>query len=175
MTRQTNSKPDSAEVFTYTNREGQTYYLHEGRTKTGKPRYFFAKTVREGALAEMPEGFEASESLNAVVSVRRKGKHRSTISDADLKRVRDEVRRHAHLRAHEVRAERDAIIVHEPGPGRRYFPVMRFEQGIGGYSVHRMTYSGHGGWSYPLDIGDLDALASEYVRHIGTDEFFELF
>jgi hypothetical protein len=40
-------------VVTHTNRMGDTYYLHEGKTKTGEPRYFFAKSAREGALAEM--------------------------------------------------------------------------------------------------------------------------
>jgi len=57
-------------TLSYTNRLGVTFYLHEGKTKTGKPRYFVAKTPREGALAAMPEGYEFSESINAVVSVR---------------------------------------------------------------------------------------------------------
>lgn len=173
-TRKTTKPTPSTEVFAYTNRAGETYYLHEGRTKTGKPRYFFAKTVREGALGAMPEGFEVSESLNAVVSVRRKG-GRTTISDADLERVTGELRRHRHLHAHEVRAERDAIVIHEPGPGGRYAPVMKFEKGEGGYSAHRMTYRGRGGWSYPLAFGALDALARSYVKHIGTEGFFELY
>lgn len=171
----TKSEPDpSAEVLTYTNRMGETYYLHEGRTKTGKPRYFFARTVREGALAEMPEGYEVSESLNAVVSVRRIGKKKSAVSDADLKRVRDEMRRHGHLHAHEVQVEKDAIVIHEPAPGGRYSPVMKFERGRpGSYAIHRMTYFGHGGWSHTLELGDLDTLARKYVERIDTDRFFD--
>jgi hypothetical protein len=27
----------------HTNRKGQVYYLHEGKTKTGKPCYYFSK------------------------------------------------------------------------------------------------------------------------------------
>jgi hypothetical protein len=45
---------------------------NEGKTKTGKPTYFFARDVGAGVLAQMPEGFEATESINGVVSVRRK-------------------------------------------------------------------------------------------------------
>jgi hypothetical protein len=48
----------------YTNRMGDTYYLHEGTTKTGKARYFVAKTIREGVLSAMPDGFEFAESIN---------------------------------------------------------------------------------------------------------------
>ena len=29
-------------AITYTNRKGKTYYLHEGVTKKGKPRYYFS-------------------------------------------------------------------------------------------------------------------------------------
>lgn len=170
------SRPErTGEAFAYTNRRGDTYYLHEGRTKTGKPRYFFAKTIREGAIAAMPDGFEVSESLNAVVSVRRAGRRRSGVAEADLMLVRAELGRHHHLTEHLVQAEKDAIVVHEPSGGGRYAPVMKFEQGSDGYLVRRMTYSGHGGWSHPLDDGDLDTLAARYVRHIGTDDFFELF
>lgn len=56
----------------YTNGKGVTYYLHEGRTQSGKPRYFFARSVRDGSLAELPTGFEVAESVNGVVSVRRR-------------------------------------------------------------------------------------------------------
>ena len=58
-------------ALSYTNRRGDTYYLHAGKTKTGKPRYFVAKKVCEGALASMPDGWEFTESINATVSVRR--------------------------------------------------------------------------------------------------------
>jgi hypothetical protein len=44
--------------LSYKNRRGDRYYLHVGRTKTGKPRYFIAKTHGEGTLDAMPEGYE---------------------------------------------------------------------------------------------------------------------
>ena len=53
--------------LSYTNRRGDRYYLHAGRTKTGKLRYFVAKTAAEGGLDTMPEEEEFPESINGVV------------------------------------------------------------------------------------------------------------
>lgn len=56
----------------------------------------------------------------------------------------------------------------------RFDPVLKFEREGDEYAVYRMTYRGEGGWSYPLDAGKLKVLAKRYLRHIGTNEFFEL-
>lgn len=165
--------PES-QVLTHQNRRGERYYLHEGVTKTGKPRFFFAKTIREGALAEMPEGFEVSESINAVVSVRRTKSRPDAISAHDLQLVQDELRRHPHLQHHQARAKGRSILIYEPS-SRRYHPVMKFVQRAGDYVLHRMTYSGYGGWSYPLSHGSLDSLVREFLRRVGTDAFFDVY
>ena len=47
----------------YTNRITKTYYLREGKTKTGKPRYFFS-TQQDGkgeAVEHIPKGYEIYE------------------------------------------------------------------------------------------------------------------
>ena len=50
---------------THTNRRGQTYYLHAGTTRTGKPRYWFS-TKAEGELVDpIPEGHEVYENPDA--------------------------------------------------------------------------------------------------------------
>ena len=55
-------------------------------------------------------------------------------------------------------------------------PVMRFAPAAGGeYALHRMTYRGRGGWSWPLAHGELAGLLRKYVPLIGTDEFFDLY
>jgi hypothetical protein len=56
----------------------------------------------------------------------------------------------------------------------RFSPVLRFVREDSSYVVHRMTYRGDGGWSYPLASGPLARLVRELVRKIGTDDFFEL-
>jgi hypothetical protein len=157
----------------YRNRLGATYYLHEGQTKTGRVRYFAAKTVGEGALSEMPSGYEFTESINGVVSVRKISTATPAISDAELDIVRAELARHRHLGFHRVEVVKHEIAVFEPSYGR-YVPVMKFVPAEGQYAVYRMTYRGDGGWSWPLAFGSLEQLASKYLRHIGTEKFFEL-
>ena len=54
----------------YLNRKGDTYYLHLGKTKTGKPKYFFS-TKKDGILAKaVPDGYEIYEDPNARVFLR---------------------------------------------------------------------------------------------------------
>ena len=44
-------------AFHYTNRRGSTYHLHRRKTKTGRVTYVFAKSVGDGALDALPEGY----------------------------------------------------------------------------------------------------------------------
>jgi hypothetical protein len=188
-------------VFAHTNRMGVTYYLHEGKTKTGKPRYFFTRAVGPEALAKMPDGFELSESINGVVSVRRTNAGASVVPDEDVKAVETVVRGHSHLRGYGVRAVGNAVVIFEPHPRpdelrdfaqrlgnthralgfveermkkAQYAPVMKFEPEGAGYVAFRMTSRGKGGWSWPLQTGKIRDLAKSLVGSLGTDAFFEL-
>ena len=58
------------ERFAYTNRRGETYYLHAMRAKDGRKVHVMRKRP-EGALASLPEGYEIRESLGGQVFVRR--------------------------------------------------------------------------------------------------------
>ncbi len=183
----------SSGALAYVNRRSDTYYLHEGTTRTGKPRLFVAKTVGPGALAAMPAGFEFCESVNAVVSVRRIDLGAPTIPPADVALVASELARHRHLRAHRADAVKGALVVFEPdatlstdvamcfgvSPARaallsRYTPVVKFIPAGAEYDVHRMTYSGHGGWSRAIEQGPLAKLVRKWVPPIGTDKLFDL-
>jgi hypothetical protein len=56
---------------THVNRKEDTYYLHSGRTKTGKPRYWFSKS-EDGELVEsIPKGYEIYENPDAQVFLRK--------------------------------------------------------------------------------------------------------
>ncbi len=200
----TKRSESSAAAFTYTNRRGDIYYLHEGQTKTGKPRYFFARTCRAGALASVPEGFEVTESINAVVSLRRIKPGCDPIPAADLRVVESELGRHRHLRYHRAQAEDGEIQIYAPDTSpelyedpagfglmpfasarqrvltqlmarTRYSPVMKFVREGGPYAVMRMTYRGKGGWSWPLGSGTIAVLAKQFIGPIGTEAFFELY
>lgn len=195
---------ETTTAFTYVNRMGVRFYLHEGKTKTGKPRYFFAKAIREGALAEMPEGLEVIESINGVVSVRRQKPGEVSVPPEDVKLVEAALTRHQHLRWYKAQAVGSAVVIFEPQnrpddlrsladqvgfrgrlgrvehyvEGRmkkaRYTPVMKFEREGDHYVVFRMTYRGDGGWSYPLDSGTLPELIKKVVAKVGTEKFFDL-
>ena len=55
----------------YTNCYGQVYVLHEGKTKTGKSRYYFSLKT-DGPLAEsIPNGYEAYERPGGMVYFRK--------------------------------------------------------------------------------------------------------
>ncbi|GEM_PF-567421 len=201
MVHRTRSRHDRAAsktaVVTYTNRMRNTYYLVEGRTKTGKVRYSAVRTLREGALPAMPEGFEFSESINGVVSVRKIDSAAASVPEADVSRARKEMARHPHLQGCRIEVVKGEIVVFEPWNGYtlrlddgqdhhtrddglmrrvRYDPVMKFvpSRERSGYWVHRMTYRGDGGWSWPLATGPLSKLLKRFLGCVGTDEFFEL-
>jgi hypothetical protein len=58
-------------AITYVNRKKKTYYLHQGTTKTGKPKYYFAMKSKGNLADEIPEGFEIYENPNAQVFLRK--------------------------------------------------------------------------------------------------------
>jgi len=71
---------------TYTNRKNATYTLYRGTTKSGKPRYFFAKQSEKGVPCEsIPDGFEISESPNGIVSLIKE--HPKLIQQSEVKLV----------------------------------------------------------------------------------------
>ena len=56
----------------YTNRTGKTYYLSEGKTKFGKPQYYFSLKEKENSIDKIPEGYEIYEHPeNAQVFMRK--------------------------------------------------------------------------------------------------------
>lgn len=186
-------RPDETAALVHTSQRGVRWFLHRGTTKTGKPRYYVSKTPGEGALSAMPEGFDFSENINGVVSVRRVSSSR--VPPADVELVEGALRRYPHLRAHQVEGAIRSIVVHEPlGAANpelaaslgislaalelrrphRFQPVVRFvPAGEGLYAVERMTYRGAGGW-HRLGLGKLERVAGDVVPHIGTERFFEL-
>jgi hypothetical protein len=56
---------------THVNRKRDTYYLHAGKTKTGKPRYWFSKTTEGDLVKLIPEGYEVYENPDAQVFLRK--------------------------------------------------------------------------------------------------------
>ena len=101
--------------ITHTNRKGTVYYLHQGITKTGKPRYYFAREPSERGIERIPDGYEITESVNGVVSLRRVTPQ--LISDLEVQAVKLAVQSHSHLRRYRVDVKKDAITIYEPVGG----------------------------------------------------------
>jgi len=58
------------EPFSYTNKYGQTYYLHRVRGASGRTSRVM-RTCANGAACSLPDGYEVRENVHGQVSVRR--------------------------------------------------------------------------------------------------------
>src|SRR5215468_8151072 len=100
----------AAVPITYTNAKGKTHYLHQGTTKTGKPKYHFSMQS-EGTLAEsIPAGFEIYENPNAQVFLRRIPP--KIITDEERQVVEDSMRKYAEVQDYKIDVRGNAIAVY---------------------------------------------------------------
>ena len=94
----------------HTNRQGKTYWLHEGKTKTGKPKWFFSMKT-DGQLADtIPEGFETYENANCQVLLRKIVP--KLISDQEVAVVEEGIRQLAKLDQFVVDVRGKELVVH---------------------------------------------------------------
>lgn len=119
--------------ITYTNRKGVTYHLCRGVTKTGKPRYYFAREPRDEPVNEIPQGYRIGESVNGVVSLGKE--YESPFWPEEVAAVETVLRRHPQARAYRVDVRRDAIDVCEQQGGGA--DVLLDELGALGLSLSR--------------------------------------
>jgi hypothetical protein len=96
---------------TYTNRKGRIYYLCQGLTKKGKPRYYFAREPKGKPVDEIPEGYQIRESVNGVVSLAKKGPVQ--ILPEERAAVEATIRRHPKARNYRVDVKGKRIVVYE--------------------------------------------------------------
>ena len=97
----------------YTNRKGMTYMLYRGRTRTGKPRYYFGRPGQgQGEpVTELPPGYTISESVNGVVSLV-KDRH-ALIQPEEVEAVEAAVQEHLEARSYRVAVKGNRIEVYE--------------------------------------------------------------
>lgn len=66
----------ASNAFSYTNKKGQTYFLHsrEVTLKNGRKQtiYFFARDQRDGVLSAVPAGYEVMETKRTGMPVLKK-------------------------------------------------------------------------------------------------------
>ncbi len=115
---------------TYTNRKGFTYYLCQGVTKTGKPRYYFAREPKGEPVEEIPEGWKISESVNGIVSLVRD--RPAQILAEEVAAVEAAVQQHPRSRNYRVNVKHDRIEVYEQvGPDAEELITALAQQGWG--------------------------------------------
>ncbi len=189
----------------FTNRRGKKYFLHVGKTKTGKLRYYFSMKT-EGTLADdIPEGFEIYEHPESAVVFLRKEVPR-LITDLEKKTVERELEKLSsskwylidikgrELTIFESRQDIDRLkaifgskVCPHDNPSMddilsiavSYTPIMKYilqDEDKRTFTVMRYCFLGSiDDW---IQIGGPDPLkevVKNYVKHLGKDTFFDLF
>ena len=96
--------------ITHTNAKGKIFYLHQGTTKTGKPKYHFSMQS-EGTLAEsIPAEFEIYENPNAQVFLRRIPA--KIITDQERQVVEDGMRKYADVKDYKIDIRGNVIAIY---------------------------------------------------------------
>jgi hypothetical protein len=115
---------------TYTNRKGITYYLCQSVTKTGKPRYYFARKPKGEPVEEIPEGFTIVEGVNGLAFLKKD--RPAQILPKEVAAVEAAVGRHPKSRNYRVSIKHDRIEIHEQvGPDAEDLIRVLEQQGLG--------------------------------------------
>ncbi|ODS35101.1 MAG: hypothetical protein A7316_04415 [Candidatus Altiarchaeales archaeon WOR_SM1_86-2] len=96
----------------YLNRRGGTYYLHEGKTKKGNPKYYFSKKKDGALVSSIPDGYEIYENPNAQVFLRRIPP--KIITGEELSIVENCVKKYSELKDFKIDVKKDNIVIFIP-------------------------------------------------------------
>ena len=184
----------------YKNRRDQIYYLHQGKTKTGRVNYFFSMKSDGDPVDAIPEGFEIYENPNAQVFLRRK--RPKIIMDEEAALVDRGVKQFSDLEYYLIDTKNDTITVLTANQDwnplseafgfvsyarakeifRRflsYTPMLQFvlkDKEKREFIVRRYCFLGSvEDWITIGGPGELQDLVKKFVRHLGKDSFYELF
>jgi hypothetical protein len=182
---------------THVNRKQDTYYLHAGKTRTGKPRYWFSKSNEGDLVVSIPKGYEVYENPDAQVFLRKIVPQ--LVTPFEVAVVTRGLERYApgqhcivdvqgyhivvyHAERVRLDLERFGLGVQEvPPSSRHYLKVMRFSlegEESRKFRVQRWCFRGSiDAWIDLLDSasrGSLPDLVKRYCPHIGQKSFYEL-
>jgi hypothetical protein len=182
---------------THVNRKKDTYYLHAGTTKAGKPKYWFSKSTEGDLVEEIPNGYEVYENPDAQVFLRKIVPQLVTPFEVAI--VEEGLERYAPGQNSVVDVHKEHIVVYHaermkldfegfhfglrelPDYHGNYIKVMRFTL-VGEhhrtFRVQRWCFRGSiDRW---IDLwmsgseGKLADLVKKFCPHIGQESFFEL-
>lgn len=186
----------------YINRRSQKYYLLQGTTKTGKPKYFFSMKSEGHLVKIIPDGYEIYENPNGQVFLQRV--QPKIISDEEIAKVEKGMKELTNLKYYRIDVIKDTIYVYTPDQDENkisevfspftfaieadiqnainrsitYFAMLKFtlfneEKRI--FTAERFCFLGSiDDW---INIGfpdTLQNLVEKYVKHLGHNSFYEL-
>ena len=193
----------SRRPITYINRRSQIFYLHQAKTKTGRPNYFFSLESSGPLVDAVPEGYEVYENPNGQVFLRKKKP--TIISDSEIRVVDEGMRKYSDIEYYKLDTKKNAITVYLAGqdiegmrellPERyvlkyqgmekalnsilNYSPMMRFiltDNEKRKFVTERYCFLGSvDDWIYIGGPDKLENLIKRYLKHLGKDSFYELF
>jgi len=190
-------------TVTHTNRRDKAYYLHQGKTKSGKPKYFFALRDEGNLVDTIPPGYEVYENPNAQVFLRRI--QPQIITDEEVAAVKTGMEQYCRLKHFIIDVKKNAVVIYTPDqdvdlladalrllPGTRetrikaalekvlaYSPMLQFvlinkEKRL--FETRRYCFLGSiDDW---ITIGSEDVLpklVKTYVKHLGEESYYELY
>jgi hypothetical protein len=188
---------------TYTNRKGKTYYLHQGKTKLGNPKYFFALRDEGNLVATIPPGYEVYENPNGQVYLRRI--QTQIITAEEVAVVESGIRQYCRLERFIVDVKKNAIVIHTPDQdvdsladtfsflvGSRnakveaaldrvmtFSPMLQFvltDKANRLFRTERYCFLGSiDDWITIGDKDELPQLVKSYVKHLGEESFYDLY
>lgn len=186
----------------YINRKGKKHYLHEGTTKTGKPKYFFSLKSEGSPVNAIPEGYEIYEHPNAQVFLRKIPDQ--FITSEELAIVREGVQKHLKIEYFILDVRGKNIVLHTCDQSvenlmelsklifgksliqprkiltdwMTYSPIMQFvlsDLKRREFVVERWCFRGSVDDWISLDSStDLKALVDKYTCHLNQESFFDL-
>lgn len=191
-------------MIEYTNRRGDRYYVLQGTTKTGKPKYYCSKKRRGVGVERLPDGYELREDpVRATVTVRKVRPTRiATIERELVERLAGELTATRTL----VDVDGDSIVVYATHVSKRevdawcvdlgpfgksraeieailaknsdYSPMFRFtliDEDERVFAAERWCFRGSiDDWIDIAGLGSLEALAEELLPHLGEESFYAL-
>lgn len=175
----------------YISRNGYEYYLHETKTKTGKPKYTFSKK-QEGSINSIPEGYEIYEPPKGNVFLRKKIV--KMFSNDEIKIIEKELQIICKESNYIIDEKKDGIGIYIDEQCNKkasivsfsmmtmgyiskvyYEPTFRFSKIKKNYIIYRFCYLGSiQDWVYLEEGNNLKELCKKYFVHINKESFYEL-
>ena len=100
-------------AYKHRNRRGDVYLLQAGKTRTGKPRYYFGKKLTGEPVQEVPAGYEVFESPERGQVYLRK-RRATCIAPIEREIVAEGIRCESNLEQFIVDVEDDCLVVYLP-------------------------------------------------------------